>query len=111
MLGNPLTDPEWSTRLVDTIERVVGKVRSTVTDNAVKASRALVFGVVVLFGLLTATPLAVILFTRFVEVVLSRILRTDHGTTVWASYLISGALFMFIGFVLLKKRHQKKESA
>ena len=111
MLGNPLTDPAWATKLVDTIERWVGTARHTVTDRAVKASRAIVFGVVVVCGLLTATPLAVIVFTRFVQVVLSRILRTDHGSTVWASYLVSGAVFMFIGFVLLRKRHKKEEAA
>lgn len=111
MLGNPLTDPNWATTLVDTIDKWVGKARTTVTDRAVKASRALVFSVVVIFGALTAGPLAVIVFTRFMQVVLSRILRTDHAATVWASYLISGALFMLVGFVLLRKRHKKEEAA
>ena len=47
MPGNPLTDPNWAPDLADTVERVVGKVRSTATDNAVKASRAVVFGVLI----------------------------------------------------------------
>ena len=45
MPGNPFTDPNWAPDLADTVERTVGKVRTLTTDNAVKVSRALVFGV------------------------------------------------------------------
>ena len=83
MLGNPLTDPEWSTRLVDTIERVVGKVRSTVTDNAVKASRALVYGALYLwafwdpFGNVNKMPVALV--------------NADKGTEVKGQKINAGA--------------------
>ena len=110
MPGNPFTDPNWATDLADTVERVVGKVRSVATDNAVKASRGIVFGMLGLLALLTATPLFIILITRLSQTVLSRVIRTDHATTVWASYLIVGGLLMLAGFVLLRMRHSKEAS-
>jgi hypothetical protein len=88
---------------------VVGKVRTQATDNAVKASRAIVFGMVALLGVLTALPLLTILTTRFIQVVLSRMTRTDHATTVYLSYYIMGGIFLIIGFVLLKMRHPKAQ--
>lgn len=107
MPGNPLTNPKWAPDLADTVERTVGKVRSVATDNAVKASRGCVFGVLGLISLLVAAPLGVILFTRFAQIVLSRVTRTDHATTVWVSYLITGGLLMLVGFIALAKRHPK----
>jgi hypothetical protein len=111
MPGNPFTDPNWAPDLADTVERVVGKVRTVATDNAVKASRALVFGVLAVMALATAAPLFVIWFTRFLQTVLSRATRTDHATTVWVSYLITGGLMMLFGFYALHKRHQKPKPA
>jgi uncharacterized BrkB/YihY/UPF0761 family membrane protein len=108
MPGNPLTDSNWAPNLADTVERAVGKVRSVATDNAVKASRGIVFGVLGLIALLVAAPLGIIVFTRFAQIVLSRITRTDHATTVWLSYLITGGLLMLLGFIALAKRHPKQ---
>ncbi len=111
MPGNPFTDPNWAPHLADTIERTVVKVRSVTTDNAVKVSRAIVFGVLVVICVLVAAPLATILFVRFAQVVLSRMTRTDHPTTVWLSYLITGGLMMITGFIMLRLRHSKGEAA
>lgn len=111
MPGNPFTDPNWAPDLADTVERAVGKVRSVATDNAVKVSRALVFGLLVTICLLVAAPLGTILFVRFAQVVLSRMARTDHATTVWLSYLITGGLMMIGGFIVLRLRHTKSADA
>ena len=108
MPGNPLTNSKWAPDLADSVERVVGKVRSVATDNAVKASRGIVFGILVMISLLVAAPLGIIIFTRFAQIVLSRMTRTDHATTVWLSYLITGGLLMLLGFIALAKRHPKK---
>lgn len=105
MAGNPFTDPAWSANLAETIEYWVGRVRTLTTDNAVKASRAIVFGVLALMAVATATPLAIIVFTRLCQTVLSRALRTDHDTTVWLSYVITGVVFIALGFVALRRRH------
>ena len=108
MPGNPFTDSKWAPNLADTVERAVGKVRSVATDNAVKASRAVVFGILALMALFVAAPLGIIVFTRFAQIVLSRMTRTDHATTVWLSYLITGGLLMLCGFFALAKRHPKQ---
>lgn len=109
MPGNPFTDPNWAPNLADTVERTVGKVRTVATDNAVKVSRALVFGLLAVICLLIAAPLGTILLVRFAQVVLSRMTRTDHATTVWLSYMITGGLFMILGFVMLRLRRTTSE--
>ena len=111
MPGNPFTDPNWAPNLAETVERSVGKVRSLATDNAVKVSRALVFGLLAVICLLVAAPLGTILFVRFAQVVLSRITRTDHATTVWLSYMVTGGLMMILGFVMLRLRHTTSEAS
>ena len=107
MPGNPFTDPNWAPDLADTVERVVGKVRAVATDNAVKASRAIVFGVLAVMAICTAVPLAIIWFTRFLQTLLGRVTRQDHAACVWISYLITGGLFMLVGYIALRKRHSK----
>jgi hypothetical protein len=111
MPGNPLTDPNWAPELADTVERVVGTIRTQATDNAVKASRAIVFGVVALLGVCTALPIITILFTRFTQILVGRIFRVDPAQAVYISYYIDGVVFMIIGFVLLAKRHPKAPAA
>ena len=111
MPGNPFTDPNWAPDLADTVERAVGRVRNVATDNAVKVSRALVFGLLVTICLLVAAPLGTILFVRFAQVVLSRMTRTDHTTTVSLSYLVTGGPMMIVGFVVLSLRHSKPADA
>ena len=108
MPGNPFTDPNWAPDLADTVERVVGKVKSTATDNAVKASRAVVYGVLAIMAVLTAMPLLIIFATRLLQTVLSRVTRTDHATTVYLSYLIMGGIFMIGGFIALHMRNSKQ---
>ncbi|MCB0979363.1 MAG: hypothetical protein M9961_06950 [Ilumatobacteraceae bacterium] len=109
MPGNPFTDPNWATDLADTVERVVGKVRSVATDNAVKASRGIVFGTLGLIALLTALPLLVILLLGAFRELLWGFF-VDRDTAVYASYLTIGVFFMMIGFLLLKLRHSKEAS-
>lgn len=106
MIGNPFTDPHWSTNLADTLEYWVGRLRSVTTDHAVKASRALVFGVLIVMALGTATPLFIVLLMRLVETVVSRAARTDHDTTVWITDLVVAALFFLAGFAALRRRHR-----
>ena len=108
MPGNPLTDSNWAPDLADSVERIVAKVRSVATDNAVKASRGVVFGILGLISLLIAAPLGIIVFTKLAQTVLSRMTRTDHEATVWLSYMITGGLLMLGGFFALAKRHPKR---
>jgi uncharacterized membrane protein len=103
MPGNPLTDPNLAPTIVDTIERVVGKVRTTATDNAVKASRAVVFGTLALLAILVALPLLVILALGIIRELLGFLV--DHDTAVYLSYYVLGVIFMIGGFVALAQRH------
>jgi uncharacterized membrane protein len=107
MPGNPLSDPNWAPDVVDLIDKYVGKVRLTATDNAVKASRAVVFGVLILMAVLVAVPLVVILSLGVLRELLG--FFVDHDTAVYLSYLILGTALMIGGFYALHLRH--KESA
>jgi hypothetical protein len=103
MPGNPLTDPNWAPTIVDSIDRVVGKVRSTATDNAVKASRAIVFGMLAVVTVLVALPLLTILTLALIRELLA--FFVDHDTAVYLSYYVLGGLLMIAGFVALRMRH------
>ena len=108
MPGNPFTDPNWAPDLADTVERVVGKVRTVATDNAVKASRGVVFGVLALLATLVAIPLATILLLGILREGLG--FFVDHGRAVWMSYMILGAILMIAGFFALRARYAKDAS-
>jgi hypothetical protein len=111
MAGNPLTDPNWAPDLADTVQRLVGNVRDKVTDKAVVAVRAAVFGVIIGLAALAAFTLTIIVGTRLVQVVTSRIFRTDHNSTIWVSYMVMGGLLMLLGIVCMKLRHSKAAAA
>ena len=108
MPGNPFTDPNWAPDLADTVERVVGKIRSTATDNAVKASRAVVFGVLILLAVLVATPLLVIVLLGVFRELLGFFMV--HGRAVYWSYFILGMILMVGGFFALRARHKGASS-
>ena len=106
MPGNPFTDPQWAPDLADTVERMVGKVRTVATDNAVKASRGVVFGTLGLIAGIIAIPLVVILLLGVFRETLGFWL--DHDRAVWVAYLTLGTLFVLAGFVALKARPTKE---
>lgn len=89
------TDPDWPAKAADKIVEVVGQVRDKSTKPAIKASRAIVFGVVIVFvGLLVLTLLLVGLF---------RLTTAIPGEVYWA-YFIWGALLSLGGAILWTKR-------
>jgi hypothetical protein len=108
MPGNPFTDPNWAPDLADTVQRVVGKVRTTATDNAVKASRAVVFGILILLAVLVAVPLGVILALGVFRELLGFFM--NHGRAVYWSYFILGMILMAGGFFALRARHKGASS-
>ena len=108
MPGNPLTDPNWAADLADTIDRYVGKVRTTVTDRAVTAVRAVVFGIVILIAAPVTVALLVILGTKFVQRLVA--IGTDHDSSVWVSYMIMGGLLIIGGSLMMRKRYGNEEA-
>ena len=106
MPGNPLTDPNWAAELANTIDRYVAKVRTTVTDRAVYAVRAVVFGIVIAIAAPVTVTLLLILCTKLVERVVA--IGLDHDSSIWVSYMIIGALLVLLGFVAMRKRFDGK---
>ena len=67
MPGNPLTDPNWAPDLADQITGFIASVRQKTTDNAIKAARAIVFGLLVAILGMVAVVLLIIGSTRGLE--------------------------------------------
>jgi drug/metabolite transporter (DMT)-like permease len=79
---------DWTTDLVDNLDSAIAVVRDKTVVPAQKATRAVVYGLLVAFFALTAAiMLAVALF---------RVLVILTGE-VWASYLILGGIFVIAG--------------
>lgn len=104
MPGNPLTDPNWAADLADTVDRYVGKVRTAVTDRAVLAVRAVVFGIVIAIAAPVTFALLLILGTKLVQRVVA--IGTDHDSSIWISYVIIGGLLVLGGSFLMRKRYE-----
>ncbi len=104
MPGNPFTDPEWAPDLADTIDRYVGKVRTTVTDRAVYAVRAVVFGIIIAIAAPVTLALLLILCTKLLQRVVG--IGLDHDSSIWVSYMIIGGLLATLGFAMMRKRFE-----
>lgn len=104
MPGNPLTDQNWAHEVTDQITTFVGTVRDKTTNNAIKAVRAVVYGLlIVLVGTLLVIALIVGL-TRALQALLS-LFGLSWSRSVYVSYLIIGGIFVGAGVLAMKKRH------
>ena len=104
MPGNPLTDPNWAPDLADIVDQYVGKVRTTVTERAVLAVRAVVFGIIIAIAAPVTITLVVILVTKFLQSVIG--IFTDHDSSVWISYLVLGMAMVIGGVFTMRKRYE-----
>jgi len=103
MPANPLTDPNWATETTDKLVSLIDNVRAQTTQKVVYAARGAVFGVIAaMLGTLIAVIVIIGLF-RGVQALLELAVGWDRA--VYLSYLIIGALFSIIGFVLFHKRN------
>lgn len=101
MAFNPLS-PEAPKQLADLVDRVVQTVRRTVTTRAVKATNALVYGMLAAFALLVALVLFLVLSIRAGIVYLT----WDPGTLgAWVIGVIAlvGAAILLVALVRSKK--------
>ncbi|HKF91572.1 MAG TPA: hypothetical protein VKC52_08885 [Acidimicrobiia bacterium] len=80
---------DWTTDAVDNIERVVSTVRDKTVTPAQNVTRAIVFGLLTAFFVLTALTI--------VSVGLFRLLDVYLPAGVWAAYLIFGGIFLAAG--------------
>jgi hypothetical protein len=102
MPGNPFTDPNWAPDLADTIDRYVGKVRTTVTERAVTAVRAVVFGIVIAISAPIVLALLLILLTKLLQRFVG--VFVDHNSAIWLSYVVIGVLLVGLGLLTMSKR-------
>jgi hypothetical protein len=70
----------------------------------VKASRAVVFGVLIVLAVMVAVPLAIILSLGILRELLG--FFVSHGRAVYLSYYILGITLMIGGFIALHMRHK-----
>ncbi len=80
---------DWTTEAVDNIERVVATVRDKTVTPAQKVTRAIVFGLLTTFFVMTALALFSIGLFRAIDVYVP--------AGVWATYLIFGGIFVAAG--------------
>jgi hypothetical protein len=93
---------DWTTDAVDALEQAVGLVRDKTVVPAQRASRAIVYGLLVAFFVIVAVfMLAIALF---------RVLVVLTGE-VWLSYLIVGGIFVIGGAFCWSQRSTTPKDA
>lgn len=102
MPGNPLTDPNWAPDLADQITEFVGNVRDKTTNNAIKAARGIVFGLLAAILGTVALVLLLVFATRGLQALLD--LAVSWGRAVYISYFVVGGIFTLGGLFLMTKR-------
>ena len=95
--------PDWSSQAADTVVDLVDNVRAKSTGPLLTAAKAVVYGIV-------AFVLAVVALI-LLSVALMRLVNVYLPGGVWLSYLLVGALFAIVGFVLWAKRRPVEAAA
>jgi hypothetical protein len=109
MASNPLNDPEWATRAVDVIDRIVGSIRKYTTQPLIIVARGIVFGLLAGFGIAVALVLVLIGLSRGLQSALDAVF--EHEVSVWVSYFILSAIFLVIGIVLMRRRYTPEQES
>ena len=91
---------DWTSDAVDTIENVVATVRDKTVVPAQKATKVVVFGLLVAFFVVTAFLMLGIALFRVLVVVTGE---------VWAAYLILGGIFVLAGAFVWTLRSPRNE--
>jgi len=90
--ASPARDGDWAAQTADTIDRLVGTVRSNTSDRLVSVARLVVFGLLAAIMGTTALVLVAIFLVRF--------LNAYVPGDVWSAELIVGGLFTLAGLFL-----------
>jgi hypothetical protein len=98
MEGNPVAD--WTTDAVDTLENIVGTVRDRTVVPVQRATRSVVYGVLVAFFVATALVMLGIALFRVLVVLVG---------DVWLAYLILGGIFVIAGAFVWSLRNSPPE--
>jgi uncharacterized membrane protein len=98
---------DWIKQFVDSLERIVTRIRKVTTEPAIKAVRGLVFGLIAgVLGVVVAVLLVV-----FSIHLLSQLGRSLFATGAWLAYFVLGGIFVLAGLLLMRKRHAPPEAS
>lgn len=87
---------DWISGVVDAIVDNIGKVRTHGTENAIRAVRAIVYGLVALVFTTAALILLIIIGVRLADAYLP--IGAGVGDATWAAHLFIGGLLAILGF-------------
>jgi hypothetical protein len=93
---------DWASQIAGQIERVVGLLRDRTTRPALTVARSLVFGIIAVAGAITALVLLSIVLIR---------LLTEITNEAWIAFLITSAVFLVLGAVLMRMGTNAARSA
>ena len=99
---SPTVQDDWVANAADSIIGVVDRVKAVGTDNAVRALRGLVFGLVALVFGVVAIIFFVAIMVRLADAYLP--IGAGVGDATWAAHLFIGGLLTVIGFGLWGSR-------
>lgn len=103
--GTPRTEDllgeDWPTQTADTIERVVGSIRSKTTEPVERIVRVVVYGLVAAVLGIAALVLVAAALVRAIDIAVPG--------EVWSAHLILGALFTLLGLFMWSKRAPKDD--
>jgi hypothetical protein len=90
------TGRDWPAETADTIERLVGTVRSKTAEPVERIARVVVYGLLAAVLGIAVLVLFTIALVRFVDVYLPG--------DVWSAHLLVGVLFTLVGLFLWSRR-------
>lgn len=90
------TPADMVTGLVDRVLDTIDRVREVGTENAIRAVRALVFGLVAVIFLIAALIFFVVVVVRLADAYLP--IGTGVGDAAWAAHLYVGGSLAVLGF-------------
>jgi len=92
----PTVQDDWIVGATDSIIGYVDKARTMGTDNAVRALRGIVFGLVALVFGVAAMIISVAMLVRLADAYLP--IGNGVGDATWAAHLLIGSLLAILGF-------------
>ncbi|MGE0877404.1 MAG: phage holin family protein [Acidimicrobiia bacterium] len=97
-------ESDWPAQAADKIEQLVGTVRDKTTGPALKAARAVVYG---LLGAILGVAVVILVLIGAVRLLVSYL----PGERVWLAYLILGVVFVALGGFCWSRRTKPSEES
>ena len=92
----PDSEVDWAAQTADSIDRVIGSVRSKTTEPVERVARFLVYGLVAAIMGIAALVLLSAGLVRALDVAIPG--------EVWSAHLVTGGIFTLLGLFLWRKR-------